>query len=94
MKLVKGGPFVSARIEQDDEGRWIATINGEAQFPANADPILAGGILKIWHSAQVIDEAEYTYLLELKWWAENSNPDHPAANPMKAIDLLTSPLVY
>lgn len=93
MRLVKRGPYVPAKIENVD-GKWSATINGKPQLPTHEDPMLASGVLDIWHSAKIIDEAEYKYLIGLKEWAERVKPDHPAANPYKPIDLKTLPPVF
>lgn len=93
MRLVKKGPLVAARIECND-GKWVATINGEVQFPAHEDPVLAGGVLDIWHHAATITEAEYNYLITRKEWAEKHDPDSPAANPRRPIDLSILRPVY
>lgn len=94
MKLVKRGPYVPARIQKDENGRWLATIDGKDQFPPHEDPILASGVLRIWHSATEIQFHEYDYLIQLGEYARAHAPDSPAANPNKPIDLLTLPLVY
>ncbi len=93
MRLVSRGPWVGARISNVD-GKWSACIDGEEKTPRHEDPVLATGVLNIWHSGQEITKAEYKYKVEYAAWAKANKPDDPAANPTKAINLNTLPPVY
>ena len=39
-----------------------------------------------------IDRAEYQHLIRLAQWARENQPDHPAANPTKRIDMGKVPI--
>lgn len=86
MRLVRRGPWVPAAITYSVFGLWQATIDGEI-FAADADPVFADGVLRVWHSGRFIDEAEYAHMLAVKAWAGTTMPDHPAAQPRKAMDI-------
>lgn len=92
-RLVKGGPFVPARIwlhqeidaetgELVDDERWICEVNGEI---ADID--------RYWSflSKNPITEAEFNYLTaSMKWTAEHA-PFEPRANPRTAVNWLDVP---
>ena len=91
-RLVKGGPFVPARIwmyqPTDESGDLIGDevmqceVNG--QF---ADPHAQWS----WLCGEPITEQEFNYLTAaLKWSAENA-PNEPMANPRQPIDWLKVP---
>lgn len=91
-RLVKGGPFVPARIwtyqPTDDEGDLVGDevmqceVNG-----AYADPVEAWS----WICGNPITEADFNYLTAaLKWSAEHA-PDEPMANVKQKIDWLKVP---
>lgn len=86
LRLVRGGPKVAGQIVLQD-GRWHAVINGERQGEPVADPLCSRAVMKLWHHARPIDEAAYRYLLAKKDWAEQHQPDHPAARPNRPIQL-------
>lgn len=65
---------------------WQATINGE-NFAADADPLHAEGVVRIWHSGRPITPDEYNHMLAVKTWAGEHLPEHPAAQPRQPIDL-------
>jgi hypothetical protein len=84
MRLVKGGWRVPCRIVHDAHG-WHAEINGEVQ-PAFPDPYAAPGVSRVHERGLRIDQPTYDRLIALKAYAEAHEPDHPAANPLRAID--------
>lgn len=91
-RLVKGGPFVPARIwlHQDigpdgellDDEALRCEINGE---PADADEAWS------YLCSAPISEAEFDYMTERGRWAAWYAPHEPAANPRRTIDWLTLP---
>jgi hypothetical protein len=96
VRLVKGGPWCSARI-------WYGIPND----PLTGEPLDRGprwqalrcgqdcDVYDLWPFciANKIDEGEYNYLLSVEKWAINA-PDAPEADPRKAIDLLTVPIPF
>ena len=89
IRLVKGGPFVAARISHQN-GVWWAEINGKPCGARHSDPLLAEKVFHVWLTArQEIDEAEYRRRLGLA-----SQAGHPAAQPRKPIDLNALPPLY
>ena len=95
-RLVKGGPWVPARIWLDqvvdsetgelcDDERFQCEINGEY-----ADPEDAWG----WLCANPISEEEFRYMEALREHARHREPDHPAADPRKPLDHLKTPLHF
>lgn len=102
IRLVKGGPWVAARIEHrpsrdpltgellDRSPLWRVTIAGE-ELPASPDPLRAG-VFRVWHSGQPISESEYRYLTARREHAIRYEPDLPEAAPRERIDLLSMPL--
>lgn len=84
LRLVRGGPFVPARIAHDASG-WWAEIDGRRYAP-HPDPAQAEGVFRVWHGGRHIDEAEYRHLNAVRGWATATMPDHPAANPREPID--------
>jgi hypothetical protein len=61
-RLVRGGPYVGARIEFRG-GIWSATIDGVTCGASDTDPARADGVFRIWTSGARISEAEYSALL-------------------------------
>lgn len=85
----KGWYEVPARIILDaNDGGWSAEIDGESAGPAHPDPVLAPGVLTIWHTRKVpITEAEYRFLCgPLKDWARAYYPEHPCLSPREPVD--------
>jgi hypothetical protein len=103
LKLIKGGPWVGARIvygpppdpidgtELDRAPRWQAWLDGK-MIGADRDPHRAGAF-RIW-PAHSIEKAEYEYLIANSQWAKANSPNDPAANPGRPIDLLTAPIPF
>lgn len=92
-RLVKGGPFVPAKIWLDAEidattGELLADeallceVNGayadaESEWP--------------WLCGNSITEAEFNYLTARNAYAAWYSPDEPAANPRQPVDWLKTP---
>ena len=90
MRLVRGGPHVPAQIIQHADGQWQAVIDGEARG-SHPDPAYAVDVFRIWHSGARTTSDEYHHRLRMKSWAQKNMPEHPAANPRKAITLTKLP---
>ena len=83
-RLVRGGPYVGCQIVHNADG-WRVMQDGVWQGPS-ADPWL----LPLMHEvflAEPATEAEVQHRIGVKRWAEIYQPDHPAANPRRAIDI-------
>lgn len=93
LRLVRGGPWVAASIEQDDAGRWVATVAG-VRSEGHADPALADGVFRVWHYGHVITASEHAFLLERARWATIHAPDSPEANPERAINVAALPPAF
>lgn len=103
IRLVKGGPWVAARIvygppldpidgtELDRAPRWQCWIDGE-MIGADPDPHAAGAY-RIWPAHQV-SQAEYDHMVAVSKWAKEHSPRDPAANPTRPIDPLTAPIPF
>jgi hypothetical protein len=83
LRLVRGGWPVPAAIRHTIDG-WFAVIDGFQHPPAD-DPAYAEGISDLWTYGDRIEEHEYEYLLALRAHVLTHEPDHPAANPHRAI---------
>jgi hypothetical protein len=91
-RLVKGGPFVPAKIWLvqfvDDDGELLqdeflqCEVNGQYAEPDDAWPWLCGN---------PISEAEFDYLTAATAYAADYAPDEPMANPYQAVDWLNVP---
>jgi hypothetical protein len=84
LRLVRGGWGVPCAIAVTIDG-WQAEIDGIA-YPPDPDPARAIGVERIWTGAEIIDQSEHDWLIEMKAWALAHEPDHPAANPLQAIN--------
>lgn len=94
-RLVKGGPWVPARIWMDQPVDELGELCGDETLQCEvagrwADPEDAW----TWLCANPISEQEFKYLTALAEHCERHEPDHPAANPRKAIDHLSTPLHF
>lgn len=102
IKLVRGGPRVAVRIwfgpaiidgeEQDRAPGWFVEIDGRTdrwekddtgyrcRVPLEVD--------RAWPfcAKDPITESEYRYLVAHAGWAREHSPDHPKAQPRKAVD--------
>lgn len=90
-RLVKGGPFVRARIWREPEVDFetekptgkdalLCEVNGERR-----DPFDQWG----WLSQNPITEREFRFLAETHEWAMKHAPDEPEASPRKPINFAT-----
>ncbi len=95
-RLVKGGPFVGARIWLHQE---ICAETGELM----ADEYLRCEVDGIemdaedqwtWLAGKPITEARYRYLSGLRDWAAGFSPDDPAANPSRPLNALETPIHF
>lgn len=90
MRLAKGAWQVPCKIEReggDGVCQWRAVIDG-AEGHWETDPVSAG-VDRIWGYGVMIDEPKYRYLLELKDWCRQYDPDHPCLHPNRPIDRTT-----
>lgn len=71
--------------EMDRAPRWQATANNR---PIDLD--------RVWPvcAKEPISQADYDYLLARVEWAKRHAPKSPDANPHKAADPLTSPILF
>ena len=69
------------------DGEWQAIINGEPQGEPNADPAKAVGVLKVWMFGERVNAQEVEFRDRLREYAVKHDPDHPAAQPHRPIDL-------
>jgi hypothetical protein len=104
-RLVRGGPRVPVRIwfgaaiidgeEQDRAPGWFVEIDGRTDRWERDDSgyrcRVALEVEKAWPfcARDPITEAEYTYLVAHAGWAREHAPDHPKAQPRKAVDFNT-----
>jgi hypothetical protein len=81
-RLVGGGPWVSIRFYLEDSELRVEVdgtthrADGERHDPHEVWPLS-------WPST----EQEYTFLCQLREWAQRFAPHHPAARPRERIDL-------
>lgn len=86
MRLVrKGWSRVPARILFED-GLWQAEIDG-SRGPKVQNPLNSSGVMRVWETARRVPQHEYDKAVEIKEWAKQNDPTHPALNPRQAIDL-------
>ena len=92
-RLVRGGPWVPARIwlvqEIDDAGELIAPELLQAECNGEyADPD------DVWSyvAANPITEAEFKFLSATIEWSQTNAPHEPMANPRQAVDWLAVPI--
>lgn len=89
-RLVKGGPFVAARIwmyqpVDEESGDLIGDENLQCEVDGKyRDPAQAWS----WLYNLPIDEARFKFLTDLRAWAEKNAPNEPFANPKKPVDWL------
>jgi hypothetical protein len=61
---------------------WSSEIDGMPQEGAHKDPVLATGVIDVWHKKKAeISKEEYRFLCgHLKDWARTYYPEHPLLN--------------
>ena len=82
-RLVKGGPWVPARIFYSGDGLLLCEVNG-----ISADPLDAW----TWLAGHPISEDEFRWRTETMKWASGTNA--PEATPSEPIDLMTTPIPF
>jgi hypothetical protein len=85
VRIVPKGPFVGASITLHDDGTWSVMRDGITEGPAT-DP----WELPLMHHVflgRFSTEEEVKFRIGLARWAAIYKPDHPAANPTKAINI-------
>jgi hypothetical protein len=92
VRIWYGRPVVDGE-ELDRSLRWCAEVDGETTrvgSDAAGEPTVE--LLDVFHiwthcCGSPIDETEYRFLLHRKGWAVEHDPEHPAANPRKPINV-------
>lgn len=95
-KLVKGGPYVAARIwieqhvdpvtgELDRDEILLCEVDGQPRDAADQ---------WVWLCANPISEADYRLMRDRAGWARAHAEDHPAANPERAVDWSTARIPF
>jgi hypothetical protein len=94
-RLVKGGPWVAARIWLDQPIDELGELCGDETLQCEvagrwADPEDAW----TWLCANPISEQEFKYLTALAEHCAAHEPSHPSANPRQPINHLQTPLHF
>jgi hypothetical protein len=92
VRLVDGGPLVSAWVQQAEEG-WRAIVNGYP-MPWHPDPAYAGMLSLVALRGQPCTEGEYRFRLQQAEWAQAHDADAPEAKPMERYDPATARPVF
>jgi hypothetical protein len=81
-RLVGGGPWVSVRFYLED-GEMRVEVDGQTHRGDGErhDPH------EVWPLSWPSTEQEYTFLCQLREWAQRFAPHHPAARPRERINL-------
>lgn len=97
MRLVKGGPFVAARIirlchctigsQGDRPHEWFLTCDRYPPLSAEINGEEAD-VARVWAYGREISPKEYKHPTALREWAEQHAPQEPEANPRDATNLL------
>lgn len=87
VRLVRKGPFVGASITHDDAG-WSCMLDGVHAGPV-ADPVMLDDVEKIHTYGRMTSQAEVQFRIGVARWAQIHQPEHPAANPRRAVDVDT-----
>ena len=91
-----GAPHLDDGDEQDRSPRWCVEVDGHTTRPVVDDEGNDTGQreyldpFEVWPYAKPISEAEFAFLARRRQWAEQHDPEHPAANarkPIKVLDL-------
>ena len=98
LRLVKGGPFVPARIirichctigaEGDRPHEWFFTCDRYPPLSAEINGQEAD-VARVWAYGRKIKPSEYDHLTALREWAKRHAPQEPEANPRHAPDLMS-----
>ena len=85
IRMIRGGPWVGAQIAHAEDG-WTVMIDGVTEGPS-LDPWSLAGMERVHWGGRETTEAEVKYRLALKQHAVAYEPDAPAANPKRAVNL-------
>jgi hypothetical protein len=83
LRVRRDGPKVPVRFWCDGD-QWHVEVDGERQWggvpidPFEVWPFVAG---------RAISQSDFEHYVRLRVWARMYDPDHPAANPFKPVDL-------
>jgi hypothetical protein len=87
------GPAIIGGEEQDRSPDWRVEIDGRADCWETDEEtgyrcLVAEDVLKVWpHCARhAISRQRYEWMVKHAAWAKDHAPDHPKANPRKAVD--------
>lgn len=104
VRLVRGGLFVGVRIwfgqpiidgeVQDRSPRLCVEVDGKTDRIEYDDGGAQIGhtpldVHEVWPFVTPITEREFDFLARRRTWATDHDPDHPAANARKPVDLRT-----
>ncbi len=89
VRLVKGAPWVPARIMEQD-GWWLVLIDGEATGPAGREAWKVAQMERVAFS-NAITGAQYASLLEQR---RALPADHPLKDATKPIDMRAAGSLY
>lgn len=105
LRLVRGGPWVCARIflpcpfdiwsgEPTERPRQLlAEIDEEGDL----DPAIGMRLVaphRVWHYGEVITAREFAFLRADAKWARHNSPTDPKAQPRKKVDPLDIPRLF
>jgi hypothetical protein len=97
VRLVRGGPFVPARLwvedgERDpDTGELLSDVLTLLEVDGKrVDPFAPGYTLM----GEPISEAEYRYMTKAAAWDRQYAPSAPAANPDQPVNVRTVPPIF
>ena len=97
VRLIKGGPWVAARIFQpcpiEMEPEYWNVLDRSPSLEAEING-LPGRVMRIWLSGEEISAAEFHYLLDDAGWCERYAPAEPRANPERAVDVRETQPVF
>jgi hypothetical protein len=98
LRLVKGGPFVAARIWREcpwvdpssdaHPEDWCRPLDRPRPLQAEIDGKPAE-VERVWTGGRRIAASEFFYRVELGRWARAYAPEEPEANPHRPVDIRT-----
>jgi len=89
MRLARRGWKVPCMICQHVSGEWFAIVDGLAH-DSDPDPATAPWVADVWANGEFITAREYEWLRNVRTWAEQHHPEHPALHPLRPIDPMTT----
>lgn len=92
-RLVKGGPWVPARVWIDQKLDGDGELTADERMRCWVDNAERNPVDEwLYICDQPITEPEFRFMCATATWAEENAPNEPAANPTKKVDWLTVPL--